>query len=245
MKKIKNLAIGKPQNTFGSKSHLTKKLYRFIDTKRTAYPGTVALVLNYDSDQRITLMLFPNGTITQILCFEQPNDFTKDRNLRKTYNLHTHPNPQAKGWSNYINLFPNGTTIHNISLYPGEGGQLAKAPGTRGVILKKQKTHSLVKLKSGATRLIPAHAIAVCGVINNSNHFLKNLRKAGTSRMLGIRPHTRAASKNPVDHPLGGRTRGGAAPQNKNGLKNGSPTAKSRKKHQLEVKSSRKAKLRN
>jgi hypothetical protein len=45
------------------------------------------------------------------------------------------------------------------------------------------------------------------------------------------------------DHPLGGRTRGGIHPQNINGLKTGTPTAKSVKKHNLQLFSARKVRL--
>jgi large subunit ribosomal protein L2 len=65
------------------------------------------------------------------------------------------------------------------------------------------------------------------------------LTKAGDSRHLGIKPKSRAAAKNPVDHPLGGRTRGGIHPQNKNGLKVGSPTRR-KKNHNLVVITARK-----
>lgn len=47
---------------------------------------------------------------------------------------------------------------------------------------------------------------------------MRKYRKAGFRRHLGFRPRTRPSSMNPVDHPMGGRTRGGCFPKNKKGV---------------------------
>jgi large subunit ribosomal protein L2 len=154
-------------------------------------------------------------------------------NQTKTYNLQEPPLQQEKGWSNFLRFLPLGSIIHNIELVPGRGGQLSRAAGSRAVILSKYKDATLIKLKSGAQRYIHSNCVAVCGIVSNPNHFLRTLKKAGTSRLLSHRPHVRACSKNPVDHPLGGRTRGGT-PQNKNGLLTGIRTSTRKKRHHLE-----------
>ena len=219
---------------------LTKQLYRFLDTKRQAFPGVPAKILNTVSSPHhtgnINLILYPNGVLTYIL---SPLLSISQEHI---YNLHEPNNHIDKGWSFFLNALPLGTIIHNIEMVPGNGGQLSKAAGNNSLLLKKTKNTALIKLKSGAHRIINPNCIATTGIVSNHNHFLKKLTKAGHSRLLGYRPHVRACSKNPVDHPLGGRTRGGIHPQNKNGLKVGTPTAKYKNK-KLEVISSRKYRL--
>lgn len=83
----------------------------------------------------------------------------------------------------------------------------------------------MLKLKSGAHQLISKNAIAVSGVVSNHAHFLRNYKKAGTIRLQGKRPRIRPSSMNPVDHPMGGRTRGGIQPCSKNKILNSQPTS--------------------
>jgi len=80
------------------------------------------------------------------------------------------------------------------------------------LLLKKATTLSdnvVIKLKSGSHRLVPKRSMAAIGCVSNHKHFLRNYRKAGLKRLLGRRPRVRPSSMNPVDHPMGGRTRGG------------------------------------
>ena len=51
--------------------------------------------------------------------------------------------------------------------------------------------------------------MATVGAVSNPDQMNVTIGKAGRSRWLGIRPHTRGIAKNPVDHPHGGRTKGG------------------------------------
>jgi large subunit ribosomal protein L2 len=233
------------RNNYGkltiAQNALTKKNYRFIDTKRIIYPGIGATILRSQPDPNrcglITALLYPNAVVTYVLGAQLASNQTK------IYNLYEPSFQYEKGWSNFLRFFPLGAIIHNIEIIPGQGGQLMRSAGNSAVVLKKSTKNILIKLKSGAQRLFHPNCIAVNGIVSNPNHFLRNLKKAGTSRLLGKRPHVRACSKNPVDHPLGGRTRGGMQPQNKNGLQTRTPTGKIRKHHHLEVFSARKKRL--
>jgi len=56
------------------------------------------------------------------------------------------------------------------------------------------------------------------GTVGGEDHFLKHHLKAGVVRRLGKRPRTRPSAMNPVDHPMGGRTKGGCQPTNAKGM---------------------------
>lgn len=222
-----------------TRSLMIKRSYRFLDTKRSIYPGIGATIIETQPDPlrsaNLTVVLYPNGVISYVLEAQLlPNQVT-------IYNLSS-ATQHERGYSNFLKNLSMGSMVHNVELVPGKGGKIARSAGARAILLKRSGAHALLRLKSGAERLININCVAVIGVVANQNHFLRNFKKAGFSRLLNYRPHTRACSKNPVDHPLGGRTRGGAQPQNKNGLKSHTPTAK-RRNHKLEVLSARKYKF--
>ncbi|KAF5822681.1 putative ribosomal protein L2 [Helianthus annuus] len=105
-----------------------------------------------------------------------------------------------------ISMMRIGTIIHNIEVNPGQGGKLVRAAGTSAKILKEPSASKLclIKLPSGVEKLIDTQCRATIGVVSNSEHKDKKLRKAGHSRWLGRRPVVRGVAMNPVDHPHGG-----------------------------------------
>ncbi len=110
---------------------------------------------------------------------------------------------------------PAGTTIHNIELRPGKGGQLVRSAGAAAQLVSKEGEWALVKLPSGEVRKVSVKCYATVGQVGNLDHENESLGKAGRSRWKGRRPHNRGVSMNPVDHPHGGgegRTSGGRHP---------------------------------
>ena len=70
-------------------------------------------------------------------------------------------------------------------------------------------------MPSSEIRLINIECLATIGQVGNLDHENVSIGKAGRSRWMGIRPHNRGVSMNPVDHPLGGgegKTSGGRHP---------------------------------
>lgn len=49
---------------------------------------------------------------------------------------------------------PMGTTIHNIELKPGKGGQIARSAGASAQLLGKEGKYAIVRLASGEMRMI-------------------------------------------------------------------------------------------
>ncbi len=99
---------------------------------------------------------------------------------------------------------PVGINIHNVELRPGAGGKIARSAGTSVIITGLDGNYSLVKMTSGEVRKIDSRCMATIGVLSNADQKNIKIGKAGRSRWLGRRPHTRGVVKNPVDHPHGG-----------------------------------------
>ena len=99
---------------------------------------------------------------------------------------------------------PVGTTVHNIEMTPGKGGQIARSAGSSAQLMAKEGKFAQLRLPSGEFRLIDLRCKATIGQVGNISHELITLGKAGKSRYLGKRPHVRGSAMNPVDHPHGG-----------------------------------------
>ena len=99
---------------------------------------------------------------------------------------------------------PVGIDIHNVELNPGGGGKIARSAGTSVTITGIDGNYSIIKMTSGEVRKIDSRSLATIGVLSNPDQKNIKIGKAGRSRWLGRRPHTRGVVKNPVDHPHGG-----------------------------------------
>ena len=124
------------------------------------------------------------------------------------------------------------------------GAKLIRAAGTSAILLKKEQKpwgYSIIKLKSGEHRAISNQAVACVGVVGNHRHFLRNYGKAGITRLFGKRPRVRPSAMNPVDHPMGGRTRGGCAPKSKTGKLSHGPSSAPKKAHKRIMVTARKS----
>jgi len=114
-----------------------------------------------------------------------------------------------------LELIPLGTTVHNIELKPGKGGQMVRSAGAGAQLVAKEGGYAQVKLPSGEVRMVLLRCRATVGQVGNLDHENISAGKAGRTRWLGRRPHNRGVSMNPVDHPHGGgegKTSGGRHP---------------------------------
>lgn len=176
-----------------------KRKYRLIDFKRNkdGIPGRVATI-EYDPNRsaNIALINYVDGEKRYILA---------PKNLRVGDTIMSGPDADIKvGNALPLKNIPVGTTIHNIELKPGKGGQLVRSAGAEAQLLGKEGKYALVRLRSGETRLILATCRATIGQVGNVEHELINIGKAGRSRWLGRRPTVRGSAMNPSDHPHGG-----------------------------------------
>ena len=103
-----------------------------------------------------------------------------------------------------LSSIPTGTTVHNVELSAGRGGQMGRSAGTAIQVVAKEGEHATLRLPSGEMRMVRLECRATVGSIGNSEHQNIDLGKAGRSRHKGRRPQTRGTAMNPVDHPHGG-----------------------------------------
>jgi len=99
---------------------------------------------------------------------------------------------------------PLGTTIHNVELVPGKGGQIVRSAGAAAQLLAKEDDSAQVRLPSGEVRRISLRCMATIGQVSNLDHENQSLGKAGRARHMGLRPEVRGVVMNPRDHPHGG-----------------------------------------
>ncbi|MDI6453451.1 50S ribosomal protein L2 [Peloplasma aerotolerans] len=176
-----------------------KRKYRVIDFKRNKFDviGKVATI-EYDPNRsaNIALIHYLDGEKRYILApkgLEVGNEIVSGEQVDiKTGN------------SLPIMNIPVGTTIHNIELSPGKGGQIARSAGASAQILGREDKYVLVRLQSGEVRKILGTCRATIGVVGNESWELVNIGKAGRTRHMGTRPTVRGSAMNPNDHPHGG-----------------------------------------
>lgn len=187
-----------------------KQSYRVIDFKRdkAGVPAKVAAI-EYDPNRsaRIALLHYVDGEKRYILC---PNGLTVGQTVVSGDGADILVGNALK-----LKDIPPGTSIHNIELRPGKGGQMVRSAGVAAQLLGREGAIALVKLPSGETRRVSTECMATIGQVGNSDHENQTLGKAGRTRWLGKRPHNRGVTMNPVDHPHGGgegRTSGGRHP---------------------------------
>ncbi|KSU78439.1 MULTISPECIES: 50S ribosomal protein L2 [Fictibacillus] len=176
-----------------------KRKYRIIDFKRNkdGIPGRVATI-EYDPNRtaNIALINYVDGEKRYILA---------PKGLKVGQEIMAGPEADIKvGNALPLANIPVGSTIHNIELKPGKGGQLVRSAGAEAQLLGKEEKYALVRLGSGEVRMILLTCRATIGQVGNLEHELVNVGKAGRSRWMGIRPTVRGSVMNPNDHPHGG-----------------------------------------
>jgi large subunit ribosomal protein L2 len=177
-----------------------KKLYRIIDFKRNKFgiPGTVATV-EYDPYRncRICLVNYVDGDKRYII---QP----KGLNVGDVVSSAVSGLDIKPGNAMQLISIPVGTNVHNIELKPGKGAQIARSAGGYAQVMGREDKYVIVRLPSGEMRKILGVCMATVGVVGNEDYINMVVGKAGRARHMGIRPQTRGAAMNPVDHPHGG-----------------------------------------
>ena len=176
-----------------------KRLIRLVDFKRDKFeiPATVAAI-EYDPNRsaRIALLFYADGEKRYIVAPVGLNVGDKiisgqEVDIRAGNNM-------------VLANIPIGTTIHNIELQPGKGGQMVRSAGASAQLLAKEGKYAHVRLPSGEVRLVLQSCRASIGQVGNVDHANIKLGKAGRKRHMGFRPAVRGVAMSPRDHPHGG-----------------------------------------
>jgi large subunit ribosomal protein L2 len=176
-----------------------KRRYRVIDFKRdkAGVPGRVASI-EYDPNRsaRIALVVYADGEKRYIIA---------PVGLMVGDMVMAGPEAEIQvGNALPISNIPVGSTIHNIELHIGKGGQMVRAAGTSAQLLAKEGRYAHIRLPSGEVRLVNVQCMATIGQVGNTDHGNIKLGKAGRKRWLGFRPSVRGSAMDPASHPHGG-----------------------------------------
>ena len=184
-----------------------KRKYRVIDFKRDKMdvPATV-LRLEYDPNRsaNIALVQYEDGEKRYIIA---------PKGIKQGDVIETGAQADIKPGNNLpLKNIPTGTVVHAIELRPLGGAKIARSAGAAVQLVAKDGAYAQLRMPSGEIRNVDARCRATVGEVGNEDHAHIQLGKAGRARWIGRRPITRGESMNPVDHPHGGRTRGGKPP---------------------------------
>lgn len=176
-----------------------RRKYRVIDFKRTKFDVKATVkTLEYDPNRsaHIALIEYTDGEKAYILA---------PVGLKVGDTVVAGPSADIKpGNALPLTNIPVGTFVHNVELYPGKGGQLARAAGNAAQLMAKEGVYALLRLPSGELRNVPVECMATVGQVGNLDHENVKIGKAGRTRHMGIRPTVRGSVMNPNDHPHGG-----------------------------------------
>lgn len=176
-----------------------KRRYRIIDFKRNKFDCAAEVVsIEYDPNRssRIALVQYEDGEKRYIIA---------PLGLQVGDQIENGPKSDIRpGNSLPLRNIPVGSTIHNIELQPGRGGQMARSAGTSAQLLAKEGKYATLRLPSGEMRLVRLECMATLGQVGNVEHGNIKLGKAGRKRWLGWRPTVRGTAMDPASHPHGG-----------------------------------------
>ena len=176
-----------------------RQKYRIIDFKRNKVnvPATV-LTLEYDPNRSafIALIQYEDGVKSYIIA---PSGLK----VGDVIVSGAAADIKVGNALPLINI-PTGTFVHNVELYPGRGGQLARSAGNAAQLMAKEGKYALLRLPSGELRNVPVDCMATIGTVSNEDHLNVKVGKAGRTRHMGVRPTVRGSVMNPCDHPHGG-----------------------------------------
>ncbi len=184
-----------------------KRRYRIVDFKRQKRDMPAEVVrLEYDPNRSafIALVKYEDGELAYILA---PQRLKEGDKVVSGDRVDVKP-----GNAMPMRNIPVGTIIHNVEMKPGKGGQIARSAGTYVQLVGRDAGNALLRLSSGEVRMVRAECMATIGAVSNPDQQNVSIGKAGRTRWKGRRGHVRGEAMNPVDHPLGGRTRGGRHP---------------------------------
>jgi len=102
---------------------------------------------------------------------------------------------------------PSGILIHSLSF--NKKITMIRSAGCSGLLIQKNKTVVKLRLPSGKLLTTDTSAVSQLGSMSHKSYKLIRKSKAGYNRLKGKHPQVRGVAMNPIDHPHGGRTKGG------------------------------------
>ncbi len=176
-----------------------KKLYRVVDFKQDKFdiPGKIAAIeKDPNRSALIALVHYADGEKRYVLATEK---------MRVGMTIVCGENVALdEGNRTQLKNIISGTTVSNIEMRRGKGGQIIRSAGSGALVMSVDDTYAQLKMPSGEIRLIDNECYATIGEVSNFEHNTVKIGKAGRARHMGKRPAVRGTVMNPVDHPHGG-----------------------------------------
>lgn len=177
-----------------------KRYYRIVDFSRRKFDVSATVsAIEYDPNRsaRIALLEYADGEKTYIIA---PNGLSVGQTIMSSK---SRIEVQTGNRGSFEHI-PVGTLVHNIELFPGQGGKIVRTAGGGARLMSVEGDIAQVKLPSGEVRMFSKNCMATIGDIGNADHQHVRYGKAGRKRLLGWKPTVRGKAMNPVDHPHGG-----------------------------------------
>jgi large subunit ribosomal protein L2 len=193
--------LGRITTRFRGGGH--KQAYRKVDFKRAKTEAATVERIEYDPNRTafIALIKYSDGELSYILA---PQRLAAGDSIVAGEQVDIKP-----GNSMPVGNMPVGTIVHNVEMKPGKGGQIARSAGSYAQIVGRDGEYVILRLNSTEQRLVNGRCMATIGAVSNPDNMNITIGKAGRQRWKGRMPHNRGITMNPVDHPHGGRTKGG------------------------------------
>jgi len=201
-----------------------KRTYRMIDFKydKLDVPATVE-TLEYDPNRSgfIALICYADGDRRYILAPQK---------LKAGDVIIASATAKVKVGNRLpLSAIPVGNYVYNVEINPGAGARLARSAGNYAEVVAQDDKHTTLKMPSSEIRKVQKSAWASIGAVSNEEYRLVSIGKAGRARHMGLRPKTRGAAKNAVDHPHGGGEQKSPRGHRRQRTKQGRPTGKGQK----------------
>lgn len=201
-----------------------KRTYRLIDFKydKKDVPAKIETI-EYDPNRSgfIALVCYADGERRYILA---PQGLGEGSQI-----ITSNEAKVAAGNRLSLASIPVGTFVYNIETNPNGGAKLARSAGNFAEVVAQDAKHTTLKMPSSEIRKVLNTCWASIGEVSNEEHRLVKIGKAGRARHMGLRPKTRGAAKNAVDHPHGGGEGKSPRGHRRQRTKQGRPTGKGQK----------------
>ncbi|MBS3107756.1 50S ribosomal protein L2 [Candidatus Woesearchaeota archaeon] len=182
------------------KGKISHRVYDAVEKENMIRGKVIDLIHCSGHSAPLAIIRYDNGEIVQ-LCAPmnmRVDQMVESGKLAKAEMGNTLP----------LAAIPEGTSIFNIELEPGDGGKLVRAAGASAKLIFKKGDHAIVKLPSRTEKIIKLLCRATIGEISGGGRSDKPFVKAGKRHHLmrgkgKLYPRTSGVAMNATDHPFG------------------------------------------
>ena len=161
-----------------------KKRYRIIDFRRNKSDVQAKVAsIEYDPNRnaRIALLHYTDGEKRYIL-------HPKKLEVGSIVVSGTQA-PIEIGNALPLSNIPLGTSVHNVELIPGRGGQIVRSAGASAQIVAKEGKFVTLKMPSNEVRMVHSRCYATIGEVGNAEQKNLVLRKSRKKKVARYAPN--------------------------------------------------------